>query len=211
MRGARAAVRAAAAEQEDRPARANASDMDVPARLHGRLLVAAPTRTDDGRRHVVLVLRHADDGAIGVVLNEPTDRHVVESLPAWAPLVARPARVHRGGPRDADAVLGIGITRPDAAADGLTPVIDLVHVIDLRQGPEPVRHAVDAARLLVGHVSWAAGRLEAEVDDGDWLVVDAEPGDVVDGDPETLWQRVLRRQPMPLALWATYPVDPTAN
>jgi putative transcriptional regulator len=35
--------------------------------------------------------------------------------------------------------------------------------------------------------------------------------DVLNADPDSLWQRVLRRQRGRLALFADYPPDPTAN
>ena len=42
-------------------------------------------------------------------------------------------------------------------------------------------------------------------------VVDVAPGDVFGDDTETLWQRVLRRQPGELAFVATPSSDPTLN
>ena len=49
----------------------------------GRLLVAAPHLDDDPNFHraVVLVLEHADEGALGIVLNQPMQVLAEDALP----------------------------------------------------------------------------------------------------------------------------------
>jgi putative transcriptional regulator len=54
-------------------------------------------------------------------------------------------------------------------------------------------------------------QLEGEIEEGAWLVLDAEPDDALDCEPERLWSRVLERQGGDLALLARYPDDPTTN
>ena len=55
------------------------------------------------------------------------------------------------------------------------------------------------------------GQLDAELADEWWFVADYEIGDLFDDDPDTLWQRIVRRQPFPLNLMATFPDDPSLN
>jgi putative transcriptional regulator len=66
-------------------------------------------------------------------------------------------------------------------------------------------------RVFAGYAGWESDQLEAEIDEGAWFVVDAEAGDLSAEDPERLWQQVLRRQPGPLAIVATFPEDPSLN
>ena len=48
----------------------------------GRLLVAAPTLMDPQfQRAVVVLLEHTDDGALGLVLNQPTEIQAADALP----------------------------------------------------------------------------------------------------------------------------------
>jgi len=54
-------------------------------------------------------------------------------------------------------------------------------------------------------------RLEAEIGEGAWYVLPAEPGDAFCAEPERLWPAVLRRQGGELAFVATYPDDPSLN
>jgi putative transcriptional regulator len=66
-------------------------------------------------------------------------------------------------------------------------------------------------RVFAGYAGWDAGQLAGEISRGDWIVVPALPDDVMAGHENGLWEHVLRRQGMPLALLATYPVDVRRN
>src|SRR6266700_3305091 len=84
--------------------------------VRGRLLVATPTLYDPNFfRSVVLVLEHGEEGALGVVLNRPSETAVGESLPGWNPVASDPGVVFVGGPVSPDAA--IGVARADAAPD----------------------------------------------------------------------------------------------
>ena len=55
--------------------------------LRGQLLVAAPILRDPNfHRTVVLVAEHGEEGAMGLVLNRPTDTPVEAALPELAQL-----------------------------------------------------------------------------------------------------------------------------
>src|SRR3546814_19330807 len=49
-------------------------------------------------RTVVLMVEHNEDGALGIVLNRPTDLPLLDALPDWAGLASEPAVLHVGGP-----------------------------------------------------------------------------------------------------------------
>ena len=64
----------------------------IPESLRGRLLVATPPLVDPNfDRTVVLMLEHGEEGALGIVLNRPTDA----SLGVGAARVARARVAHR--------------------------------------------------------------------------------------------------------------------
>jgi putative transcriptional regulator len=65
--------------------------------------------------------------------------------------------------------------------------------------------------MFAGSAGWAPRQLEDELAEGAWWVVDAEPADVTDSDPDRLWSRVLRRQRGEVAWFANHPEDPSAN
>jgi len=74
----------------------------------GQLLIAEPLLGDPNfERTVVLMIEHTADGALGVVLNRPTDVEVASVLDGWAELAAPPAVVYRGGPVEPNGVLAL--------------------------------------------------------------------------------------------------------
>lgn len=183
--------------------------------LKSRLLVAAPMLTDRNfNRTVILLLEHGEAGAIGVVLNRPSETEVIRPLPVWWDRAAPPSVVFVGGPVKQDAAICLGLARPGldllAEAVGLQPVLGGLGVIDLHKTPEEV--PVERLRVFAGYASWSAGQLEDEVAAGAWFVVDAVPGDAVGSEPEELWRTVLKRQSRPeLAMVAGYPPNPSLN
>ena len=54
-------------------------------------------------------------------------------------------------------------------------------------------------------------RDDAEIDEGAWFVLPAEPGDIFAANPGHLWRAVLQRQEGDIAFLATYPEDPGLN
>ncbi|MCU1460084.1 MAG: hypothetical protein JWO37_159 [Acidimicrobiales bacterium] len=177
----------------------------------GRLLVATPMLGDPNfERTVVLLLEANDDGAVGIILNRPSDTGLVDALPEWAARAADPPVVFVGGPVERTAA--IGLARADAAADGVvTPVLADVGILDLDWEPDGRGPRLDGVRIFAGYAGWGPGQLEEEIEQGAWFVVHADPADALSPDPDALWRVVLRRQPGDLALFAAFPDDPSMN
>lgn len=177
----------------------------------GRLLVATPPLEDPNfDRTVVYVLDHRPTGAVGVVLNHPTEEVEVEGLEAWSTWMSPPAAVFRGGPVELDALiaLSIGSGRVEGAWGELLRGIGTV---DLALAPDEVAHSFEHLRIFRGYAGWGPGQLDAEIDAGAWMVFDAEAGDVFSSEPDDLWRAVLRRQGGRTAWLANAPDDLSAN
>lgn len=187
------------------------SDLPEPS-LKGRLLVATPILLDPNfERTVVLLLEHrSEDGALGIVLNRPSETSVGEPLPAWEALAAPPAVLFVGGPVSPGSAIALGRGAADAA-EGWEPVLGPVGTVDLDRDPALVRTTLDEVRVFAGYAGWAPGQLEGEIAGGSWFVVDAEPDDAFSADPGDLWPSVLRRQGGRLAMFAHCPPDPSVN
>lgn len=185
----------------------------------GRLLVANPLLPDPNfDRTVVLLLAYGDEGAVGLVLNRPSQMDVADPLSQWEHLAASPAVVFLGGPVQHQAVIclarpGENGTGPGGAdgVDGWTEVAPEVGTVDLELDPDDVAASLREVRIFAGYAGWAAGQLESEVTAGAWWVVDAEPDDPFVPDPGELWKRVLRRQSGALRLVSYFPDDPAMN
>ncbi len=179
--------------------------------LKGKLLVATPDLSDPNFfRTVVLMLEHGRGGALGVVLNRPSELEVSEPLPAWAEVAAQPPVVFVGGPVSPSSAICLGRAEPVADGDW-QPVVGPVGAVDLNLAPGEVTPRPEVVRVFAGYAGWGPRQLEAEILSGGWFVVDAEPDDALSQAPDELWSEVLRRQPGRLAIFANYPLDPSTN
>lgn len=178
----------------------------------GRLLVAEPMLGDPNfDRTVVLVIEHTEEGALGLVLNRPTDVAVADALPAWEPVVTQPGVLHVGGPVESQSGWCLARAREAASLAGFVPVLDDLGLVDLDLDPAEVAESFHAVRLYSGYSGWGPGQLEMELTSDTWFVVDAEPDDPFLPDGAALWSRILSRQGGPLARLALFPVDPSFN
>jgi putative transcriptional regulator len=180
--------------------------------FNGQLLVATPRLIDPNfHRSVILLLDHDEEGALGVVINRPSELPLAEVLPAWADAVAEPRLLFSGGPVSPESALAVGLTYGDGPSDGFKHLIGQYGLVDLDALPETLIPALVGVRVFSGYAGWGAGQLELELAEGSWYVVAAQPGDLLAPDPAQLWRAVLRRQPGELAYVATFPDDPMMN
>jgi putative transcriptional regulator len=180
----------------------------------GRLLVATPPLDDPNfDRTVVYVLEHHADGALGVVVNRPTEEVLGEPLERWQDLQAEPAAVFDGGPVEPNALIALALALEplDEPTDELAPISGRVTSADLTTDPAFVAGVVTAVRIFRGYAGWGPGQLEGELEAGAWLLLDAIPDDIFDDHPDLLWRTVLRRQGGRLAWLADAPDDLSAN
>lgn len=179
----------------------------------GRLLVSTP-QLDDGvfHRSVILVLQHDVNGAQGVVLNKPLGADVDSVLPGWGEHISSPQTLFQGGPVQLDSALGLITFRGGAEPPpGSKRLFGSVAIVDLDTPPTLVMPEVGGLRIFAGYAGWSSGQLEGELRRGSWFVVDSQSGDLLTGDPDHLWESVLRRQRGELAFVAYYPSDPELN
>jgi putative transcriptional regulator len=184
-----------------------------PRSIVGKLLIAEPMLGDPNfDRTVVLMVEHTDDGALGVVLNRPTDLEVGAVLSEWAELAATPTVLYLGGPVEQNGVLALARRRGDGKQlPGWSPVIGDVGTIDLHLEPVDLAAEVEAVRFFAGYAGWGPGQLESELEEGAWLVVDARADDVFAADPDVMWRSVLRRQQGKVSMLAHFPAHPSMN
>ena len=171
--------------------------------LRGQLLIAAPALSDFFARAVVLVIEHNEEGALGLVLNRPTDAAVAEVVDRLAGLAGPEDMVHVGGPVSPDSIIALGKFEDGAEAARL--VVGDLGLVDPDE-PEP---DLTELRVYAGYAGWGPGQLDSELEDEAWIVEPARPGDpFADGD---LWAAALQRKGGAYALLATMPPDPSLN
>jgi putative transcriptional regulator len=178
--------------------------------LAGQLLVASPVLQDPNfMRTVVLVGVHNVDGAMGVVLNRPSDVTVGEAVPQLEDAAGDLETVFVGGPvQRTSIVLLAEFDDPDAA--GLL-VVGRIGFPPTDAEPDALAGTVARARVFAGYAGWGAGQLDAEVAEGDWIEQPALAEDVFTEAPSELWGSVLARKGGSYALLARMPLDPSMN
>ena len=180
--------------------------------LRGQLIIASPALQDPNfDRTVVLVTEHDEDGAMGIVLNRPSEALVAEAVPdlAWAALDGD-GLVYIGGPVAPDGVIVLAEWDDPAHAAVLIDD-DLGFVPGDAPSQEALEDAVRRARVYAGHAGWGPGQLEAELAEEAWIVEAPRREELFSEDPESLWAAVLRRKGREFALLSTMPPDPSLN
>ncbi|MDN5894029.1 MAG: YqgE/AlgH family protein [Nocardioides sp.] len=179
----------------------------------GSLLIASPALLDPNFASAVILLLDADaDGALGVVINRPSQVLVGDVLEPWAEVATTPEVMFIGGPVALDSALAVARLR-DAEDQpvGWRPAFDDVGMVDLDSPVELVDGSLREMRLYAGYAGWGAGQLEDEIAEGSWYVVPGAPGDLFREHTDDLRRELLRRQPGSLAWVSTRPADPLMN
>lgn len=154
----------------------------------GKLLIAIPELPDSNfYRTVVFVIEHSDEGAMGVILNRPTNVKLSE---LWRKLdlegeVAVDEAVHLGGP-----VKGPVLALHDQFRISDIAVSEQVYMtMSSDRLNELVTEQTIRLKVFSGYSGWGPGQLDMEIESGGWLLVDAQPDDIFDSS-ESMWKRV---------------------
>jgi putative transcriptional regulator len=180
--------------------------------LTGHFLVASRYLRDPNfAQSVVLMIHHNDEGAMGVVINRPSEKTVRE---VW--------EIIGNEPCDREDLIFIGgpVPGPIVALHSIEEfsqheVLPGLHVATQRDALDVlVRRSNIALRLYSGHAGWGSGQLEGEMEAGGWLSTRATLDDVF-ADHETIWKTVTQR--IGLEIMAPHldlehvPPDPSLN
>ena len=177
--------------------------------LRGKLLVASPSLVDPNfARTVVFITEHNEEGAMGIVLNRPSDTSV-ESVVSELAEITGGEPIYVGGPVQPQAlVLLAEFANPEAAAWIVAADVGLASAdVDLDELAASVRRG----RVYAGYSGWGAGQLEAEMEVDSWIVEPPLPAELFPDDPATLWSDVLARKGGQYSLIARMPADPSQN
>lgn len=176
------------------------SPANAPAK--GVFLVASESLSDPNfSQTVVLLLEYDDSGAIGLVINRPTDVSLSSLLPEEEDLKGREDLVYIGGPVGATQLFLLlrSIKHPEQAEK----IVDGVYASTSLQALRDVvanKSAAAAFQAYAGYAGWAPGQLDAELERGDWLVTPADSETVFDKATDSIWPELIRRHK---GLWVT--------
>jgi len=197
FRSPRAAIPSAVASRLA-GARQSVAGEDPESRLApGKFLVASRDLRDPNfLRTVVLLLRYDDHGAMGLIVNRPSELSASSLLPGVEGLAGRKAVVFQGGPVQLERLQLL--IRTGRELEDADRVFADVWVSESRRLLERLAgETEDRAefRIFAGYAGWGPGQLDHEVAAGGWHVISADPDLVFRTEPAGLWEDLLPRDP----------------
>jgi len=169
---------------------------DIPSYLDGDLLIAMPQMRDPRfSQSVVYMVAHSEDGAMGLVLNKPSDSitfpDLLQQLGIEVAHNQQILGIRYGGPVEIGR--GFVLHSSDYHQEGtlfansgicLTATIEILRDIAAGQGP-------DSCMLALGYTGWGPGQLETEIQSNGWLHATAEKELVFGEDSSSMWEQAL--------------------
>jgi putative transcriptional regulator len=167
--------------------------------LAGQLLIAAPMMGDPRFSHaVILLLRHDDTGAFGIVLNRPIEERSIASLLDAAgdhePGLEGSLQVFAGGPVQPE--LGFVVHSPDYRDAATLTIGSEVAMTADKQILRDIGHHKGPKKVLFafGYAGWAPGQLEDEIASHGWFTTTGDPKLIFDDDRGDLWDNAMARR-----------------
>jgi putative transcriptional regulator len=174
--------------------------------LDGQMLIAMPTMGDDRfARSVIYVCAHSNEGAMGIIVNQPA-AHItfpdllvqLDVIPAedliQLPTQAGGVKVLKGGPVDTQRGFVLhssdffieSSTLPIDEGVCLTATLDILKAIARGDGPR-------SALLALGYAGWAPGQLENEIQHNGWLHCSADPELIFGQDTGAKYEKAMKK------------------
>jgi len=165
--------------------------------LKNQLLIAMPTLEDPNfSRTVTYICEHSDQGAMGIVLNRPTDlslADVLRHMDIEGGLGSAGEQiVFLGGPVEEER--GFVLHSHTAPWASTLAVNDVISVTTSRDILEAMARGDGPTHTLValGYAGWGAGQLERELQDNAWLSGPANESILFELPPDQRWEAAAR-------------------
>lgn len=162
--------------------------------LQNHLIIAMPALGDPNfNQSVAYIFKHDDEGAIGLVINKPSEMTLGEVFAQLDLEIGDRAGaehpVLRGGPVDPARgfVLHRGSGEYESTVDlddGVQLTVSRDILFDMAGGRGP-----ESAILVLGYAGWSPGQLESEIAANAWLVVESAPEILFDTDYDKRWEK----------------------
>jgi putative transcriptional regulator len=174
----------------------------APINLTHHFLIAMPGLNDElFGRSVVYMCEHSERGALGLVINKPSDillprlfekvdlslgRDDLASLPVFQ---GGPVQTERGfvlhdaiAAGEGETVYASTLSIPGGLE--MTTSRDVLEAIASGAGPRRVF-------VTLGYASWGQGQLESEITENSWLTVEADPSLIFDAPVAQRYERAM--------------------
>lgn len=167
--------------------------------LANQILIAMPSLDESYfGRTIIYMCEHDDDGAMGLVINKPTELSISKVLAELNLIDEENERLEEhsvmsGGPVQTDR--GFILHNDDKQwssslklNDNITVTTskDILENLATEQGPNKFI-------MTLGYAGWSAGQLEQELADNTWLTLDADPELIFNTPVSECWNKALEK------------------
>ena len=167
--------------------------------LQNHFLIAMPTLDDPYfSRSLTYICEHNDEGAMGLVLNQPSTMNLKQLLEQTdKTLTVSDDKAEQiilaGGPVSQERGFVLHTEQPGwgsslTLAPGImvTTSRDILTAIGSNQGP-------DEALIALGYAGWTAGQLEQEMQENAWLTIEADEEILFNTPIHKKWQAAVNK------------------
>jgi putative transcriptional regulator len=158
---------------------------------------------------VILICRHNEEGAFGLVLNRPVQKALGIAIQGMVPDELAEIPLYLGGPVQPE-YLSFLYETDDKIEYDILPRINLGHSIKELHEYLIGKDALQS-HAFAGYAGWSAGQLENELATGSWIVQPGSHESIFHSKPENLWRQILRKKGGIHLLQAECPDDPSRN
>lgn len=161
----------------------------------GNILIAAEKLNDPRfQESVVLLLDTGKNGAVGLMLNFPTQAKLTKVFPKIKGLEAFSDLIYIGGPVEPEKLFLL--LRTHRKIDKTFELMDEVLVGASEESIESLlkkRSSSENLRGYLGYAGWTQDQLEAEIDGGYWYISEADADLIFSANPAKLWHNLVQR------------------
>lgn len=174
----------------------------APTNLTDHFLIAMPGLSDDlFGRSVVYMCEHSERGALGLVINKPSDISLAQLFDKLEMPLERPdlqeAPVLQGGPVQTER--GFVLHEAVPGAEGETVYASTMSIpgglemTTSRDVLEAMAGGAGPRRVFItlGYSSWGKGQLESEIGENSWLTVQADHSVIFDTPLEQRYEKAM--------------------
>ena len=163
----------------------------------GKFLVASRNMQDPRfKETVILLIDYGMHGAVGLIINRPTEVKLSTLFPDIENLQQRKDTVYIGGPVEYNKMMMI--IKSGANPDQSKHIFEDIYVSSSRALLRQMVDDIDEKmrfRMYAGYAGWAPRQLDQEILRGGWHVLKADSKTVFDKDSSEIWPELIRKVP----------------
>ena len=161
----------------------------------GKFLVASRRLRDPNfKETVVLLIDYGQDGAMGLVINRPSEIKLATVFPDIKALKERKDTIYVGGPVAVNRMLLlVGAPLVPEASQEVTQDVYISSSWKVLERLMKNEAKDERFRIFAGYAGWAPDQLDFETSRGDWHVLKADAETVFDKKPAEIWQELILR------------------